>query len=613
LITEACDNNVAGSPTASGDTCNTRNGVITTTVDLLGRVTSSTDVWGNTTTTTYNQGGQVTLVSGVFGDLATTYTTEAQLDQVKHRPTAGSGTYTTLADAAYSTSGQWAGLLDTVAYANSTSLMALNGTSPTRRDSDGAIKTLRFEGPSSTLIAENSITRDTLSGRITSETYDGANTYTYSYDTHARLITAAMPGKTLGYWYGEGTTPTGCTAPGSYDPAKNSNRLCLTDTTASAVTYTYDKADRLTGSTAAGYTGTIAYDTRGNTTAIGSETYSYDGADRHLQTSNGTTTSTYVRDLADQVVAYKLNGITQNLYSGNTVLDSTGASVVERTISLPGGVTLTTRSGGDVWSYPNIQGSVTATANSSGTKTAGPLLYDPFGNPLSSYPDNQAGNLDNAWFGQHDRQTQHESGLNPTIDMGARQYHPALGRFTEVDPVEGGVENEYNYPGDPVNGTDLDGTDFVPLETKWVSINCGYKSCTFYLSPRTLRALGSWALNVGISLPDISRPAYSAAVGQICGQALKRYDSVASYLLTFACGFGVVGAVLKFFASVGKALKANESGKTACVSYKFGIWQVATLGYQYARGGAVGVVAWIAGQIASFKYNDGKKCRKFYG
>lgn len=124
----------------------------------------------------------------------------------------------------------------------------------------------------------------------------------------------------------------------------------------------------MTASTATGYTSTISYDTRGNVTAIGAEVYGYGGADRHLSTSNGSTTSVYVRDLTDQVVEHKLNGITQNRYSGNTALDATGATVVERTIGLPGGVSLTTRAGGDVWSHPNIQGSVTTTANSTGTK-----------------------------------------------------------------------------------------------------------------------------------------------------------------------------------------------------------------------------------------------------
>jgi hypothetical protein len=43
--------------------------------------------------------------------------------------------------------------------------------------------------------------------------------------------------------------------------------------------------------------------------------------------------------------------------------------------------------------------------------------------------------------------------------MGARQYSPLLGRFLQTDPVEGGNENEYVYPADPINHFDIDGRD----------------------------------------------------------------------------------------------------------------------------------------------------------
>jgi RHS repeat-associated protein len=231
-------------------------------------------------------------------------------------------------------------------------------------------------------------------------------------------------------------------------------------------TYCYDAADRLVSSTDTSV-GTPAYDARGNTTTLGPQALAYDGADRHSATTTGSTTVTYDRDATDRIVARRVNGTVVAAYGFAGPGDSPfmvnastgvlGVGVYSRFVALLGGASLHRGlTGGDVWSYPNIHGDTMATANSLGIPSA-TYLYDPFGTPLAGHPDTAPGNFDYGWLGQHQRPLEREAGI-ATIEMGARQYVPKLGRFLQVDAVEGGSSNDYDYVGgDPVNEFDLDG------------------------------------------------------------------------------------------------------------------------------------------------------------
>jgi hypothetical protein len=98
--------------------------------------------------------------------------------------------------------------------------------------------------------------------------------------------------------------------------------------------------------------------------------------------------------------------------------------------------------------------------------------------------------------------------------MGARQYFSLLGRFLEVDPVPGGVVNDYIYPPDPVNSNDLDGlrrrsprprgearrrrtrrNDDLQFSVPYAQTSfCGNRGCTKYHIVPSGRAL--WGIDV---------------------------------------------------------------------------------------------------------------------
>jgi RHS repeat-associated protein len=426
------------------------------------------------------------------------------------------------------------------------------------------------------------------SGDIISGIENGV-TKSYTYDQAGRLTTASLGANTFSYSFAPADTACNGLAGNNPNAGKNGNRTKMT-INGVTTTYCYDQADRLIASSDPTLT-TPTYDSHGNTLSLGDATrktiFSYDTSDRNTyikqSTSSQTLESTYTRDVQGRVIRReaKTNGsVTSDVsysFTGNgdtpdALLNATG-TVIQKYITLPGDIIATIIPGdntptGTTYSIPNIHGDVMATINALGVTVASHMT-GPFGEVLASNPispSNTATGTSWNYVGQNQKLTESNYALTP-IQMGARVYLPTLGRFTAVDPTEGGTDNNYAYANDPVNEFDLSGNI---VETIADVAAIAYDIHEMYKKPSWGNA-GMLAWSVAAAIVPVVPGSYAGRAGSAAIKASKGAAPSATKKVTKESAKivrqgsrGGIGAGKPFPNSVKKAVRAEETRCAYC-------------------------------------------------
>ncbi|MFF9400819.1 DNRLRE domain-containing protein [Streptomyces sp. NPDC014744] len=521
-------------------TVSSTGGTITKAFDKLGREVSYTDADGGTTTTEYDLLGRRTKVT----------------DSV---PSTVTYTY----DHAAEPRGLATKTVDSVAGAFATTYDADGGVATERlpggytltvdQDTAGSTVGRTYTRVADGVLVASDMVSESAHGQVT--THTGWSAQEYGYDKAGRLTSV------------DDTVGEVCTRR-AYTFDKRTNRTRLTESAApegadctstgavTTTTHAYDSGDRLVD---AGYT----YDAFGRTTALPGSSLAYYANDLvHTQTTEDQRQS-WTLDAAHRFRAWTVetsiddtwtrSAAKRNHYDGDgdsprwteedTASGTTGA--VSRNVeSASGDLAATTGARGDVvLQLTNVHGDVMLALPLTEGGDIVALDSDEYGNPRAGQLPVRYG-----WLGGKQRSAETLTGL--TL-MGVRLYNPVTGRFLSVDPVYGGGENRYGYPGDPVNQFDIDGKSWWSRTKRFVKRN------------RVIIASFSAGVACGVFTAGIAAGACGVIAGGLAGAGAKWYGNrkasrrdiaVAGVkgMMGYGGGGSAIGAIGRHFG--GKAL-----------------------------------------------------------
>ncbi|MGW2145102.1 DNRLRE domain-containing protein [Nonomuraea bangladeshensis] len=416
--------------------------------DAFGRLSSTTDASGNTGTVTYNIDGQIAtthdgkaLITFAYDGADASGRTERR--GLVTRIDTGAGVFTGSYDEG--------GALATQVYPGG--LTAAN-----RYDSTGVRTGLSYAKGGDPWLSYAAVPDN--QGRVARRQGPGGSAQNYRYDGAGRLVKA------------EDTYSGTCTTR-LYTFALNTNRQsqseyasgggCSASGTPSERSFTYDKADRIVD---AGYT----YDNLGRTTQVpathatggANVTLAYNSDDQVATISQGGQSKTFTRDPMGRVTSTVTTGgpkpgTTVNHYTGGEDtpgwISEADGSWTRNLLGLSGLAAIQRSDGNVILQLADLQGNLTATAAPGDNEISNYTEYTEYGAPRASAgPSSRYG-----WLGSYQRDSDALGGL---VLMGRRVYNPTTGRFLQVDPVDGGSANAYEYcSGDPINRMDLTGED----------------------------------------------------------------------------------------------------------------------------------------------------------